>query len=237
MVRMTMAEAVVRFLAAQQELDGDVPSSRGVWAIFGHGNVAGLGPALHGARAQAADLARAQRAGHGARRDRLRQGARAPPHDGVHHLDRTRREQHGDRRGARARQSPAGAVPSGRCVRQPAARPGAAAARGVRRSDAVGQRLLPAGVALLRPHHAARADSRQPARGTARAARSRRMRAGDARASAGCADRGVRLPGGVLPAAACIAFARPLPDRAELEPRRRVLEESRKSRSSSRAAA
>ena len=47
-VRMTMAEALVRFLAAQ-ELDGE-PLFAGVWAIFGHGNVAGLGPALHAAR-------------------------------------------------------------------------------------------------------------------------------------------------------------------------------------------
>jgi 3D-(3,5/4)-trihydroxycyclohexane-1,2-dione acylhydrolase (decyclizing) len=47
-VRMTMAEAVVRFLA-NQELDG-APLFAGVWAIFGHGNVAGLGPALHAAR-------------------------------------------------------------------------------------------------------------------------------------------------------------------------------------------
>jgi len=48
-VRITMAEAVVRFLAAQQ-IDGDIPLFAGVWAIFGHGNVAGLGPALHAAR-------------------------------------------------------------------------------------------------------------------------------------------------------------------------------------------
>ena len=47
-VRMTMAEAIVRFLAAQQ-LDGK-PFFAGVWAIFGHGNVAGLGPALHAVR-------------------------------------------------------------------------------------------------------------------------------------------------------------------------------------------
>ena len=47
-VRITMAEAVVRFLA-NQEIDG-VPLFAGVWAIFGHGNVAGLGPALHAAR-------------------------------------------------------------------------------------------------------------------------------------------------------------------------------------------
>ena len=44
-----MAEAVVRFLAAQH-IEGDTPLFGGVWAIFGHGNVAGLGPALHGAR-------------------------------------------------------------------------------------------------------------------------------------------------------------------------------------------
>ncbi|HEX5768099.1 MAG TPA: thiamine pyrophosphate-binding protein, partial [Burkholderiales bacterium] len=43
-----MAEALVRFLT-NQELDG-VPLFAGVWAIFGHGNVAGLGPALHAAR-------------------------------------------------------------------------------------------------------------------------------------------------------------------------------------------
>jgi 3D-(3,5/4)-trihydroxycyclohexane-1,2-dione acylhydrolase (decyclizing) len=44
-----MAEAVVRFLAAQH-IDGDIPLFAGAWAIFGHGNVAGLGPALHAAR-------------------------------------------------------------------------------------------------------------------------------------------------------------------------------------------
>jgi 3D-(3,5/4)-trihydroxycyclohexane-1,2-dione acylhydrolase (decyclizing) len=47
-VRITMAEALVRFLASQ-EIDGE-PLFAGVWAIFGHGNVAGLGPALHAAR-------------------------------------------------------------------------------------------------------------------------------------------------------------------------------------------
>ena len=49
-VRITMAEALVRFLASQ-EIDR-VPLFAGVWAIFGHGNVAGVGPALHGARAK-----------------------------------------------------------------------------------------------------------------------------------------------------------------------------------------
>jgi 3D-(3,5/4)-trihydroxycyclohexane-1,2-dione acylhydrolase (decyclizing) len=51
-LRLTAAEATVRFLAAQQaEIAGrSVPLFGGVWAIFGHGNVAGLGPALHAHR-------------------------------------------------------------------------------------------------------------------------------------------------------------------------------------------
>src|SRR6202034_4887800 len=51
-VRLTAAQAAVRFLAAQRtEIDGEVlPYFAGVWAIFGHGNVAGLGEALEGAR-------------------------------------------------------------------------------------------------------------------------------------------------------------------------------------------
>ncbi|MFM7608631.1 MAG: thiamine pyrophosphate-binding protein, partial [Alphaproteobacteria bacterium] len=49
---LTAAEAVVRFLAAQEtEIDGRaLPLFGGVWAIFGHGNVAGLGPALEAQR-------------------------------------------------------------------------------------------------------------------------------------------------------------------------------------------
>jgi 3D-(3,5/4)-trihydroxycyclohexane-1,2-dione acylhydrolase (decyclizing) len=45
-----MAEALVRFLAAQKIADErgrTAPLFGGVFAIFGHGNVAGLGPALH----------------------------------------------------------------------------------------------------------------------------------------------------------------------------------------------
>lgn len=52
-LRLTAAQATVRFLAAQKtEIDGVVvPLFAGVFAIFGHGNVAGLGEALYGARA------------------------------------------------------------------------------------------------------------------------------------------------------------------------------------------
>jgi 3D-(3,5/4)-trihydroxycyclohexane-1,2-dione acylhydrolase (decyclizing) len=51
-IRLTMAQAVARFLTAQKtEIDGQVlPLFGGVWAIFGHGNVAGMGEALHGVR-------------------------------------------------------------------------------------------------------------------------------------------------------------------------------------------
>src|SRR6185369_7910788 len=53
-IRMTMAQALVRFLAAQRTVvDGrEVPLFAGVWAIFGHGNVAGLGEALYRHRAE-----------------------------------------------------------------------------------------------------------------------------------------------------------------------------------------
>ncbi len=48
-IRLTMAQALVRFLAAQtSEVDGgEQPLFAGVFAIFGHGNVAGLGEALY----------------------------------------------------------------------------------------------------------------------------------------------------------------------------------------------
>src|SRR3954464_15692560 len=47
--RMTMAQAVVKFLS-QQHVERDGAEQRffaGVWGIFGHGNVAGIGQALH----------------------------------------------------------------------------------------------------------------------------------------------------------------------------------------------
>jgi 3D-(3,5/4)-trihydroxycyclohexane-1,2-dione acylhydrolase (decyclizing) len=52
MIRLTMAQALVRYLAAQRtQFDGSMqPLFAGVWAIFGHGNVAALGEALWHAR-------------------------------------------------------------------------------------------------------------------------------------------------------------------------------------------
>ncbi len=52
-IRLTMAQAVVKYLAAQQShlLNGsEVPLFAGMWAIFGHGNVAAMGEALYHAQ-------------------------------------------------------------------------------------------------------------------------------------------------------------------------------------------
>lgn len=48
-VRLTAAQALVRYLLAQMNEEGDTFIA-GVWAIFGHGNVAGLGEALYPVR-------------------------------------------------------------------------------------------------------------------------------------------------------------------------------------------
>ena len=52
-VRLTMSQALTRWMTAQriEQIDGSIePAFAGVWAIFGHGNVAGLGEALYGVR-------------------------------------------------------------------------------------------------------------------------------------------------------------------------------------------
>lgn len=51
-IRLTMAQAVAQFLSRQMTIaDGrKVPIFGGVWAIFGHGNVAGMGEALYQVR-------------------------------------------------------------------------------------------------------------------------------------------------------------------------------------------
>ncbi|GAB4347490.1 MAG: 3D-(3,5/4)-trihydroxycyclohexane-1,2-dione acylhydrolase (decyclizing) [Oricola sp.] len=48
-VRLTAAQALVRYLSGQFNEEGE-RFLAGCWAIFGHGNVAGLGEALHAAR-------------------------------------------------------------------------------------------------------------------------------------------------------------------------------------------
>ena len=46
-VRLTASQAMMRWLSVQMTEDGE-RFIEGVWAIFGHGNVAGIGEALHG---------------------------------------------------------------------------------------------------------------------------------------------------------------------------------------------
>ncbi|TGD66051.1 3D-(3,5/4)-trihydroxycyclohexane-1,2-dione acylhydrolase (decyclizing) [Tabrizicola sp. WMC-M-20] len=46
-IRLTAAQAMMRYLAAQMNDEGQTYLA-GCWAIFGHGNVAGIGEALHG---------------------------------------------------------------------------------------------------------------------------------------------------------------------------------------------
>jgi 3D-(3,5/4)-trihydroxycyclohexane-1,2-dione acylhydrolase (decyclizing) len=48
-IRLTAAQAMIRWLSVQHTEDGS-RFIEGIWAIFGHGNVAGIGEALHGAR-------------------------------------------------------------------------------------------------------------------------------------------------------------------------------------------
>lgn len=51
-IRLTMAQALTRVMAQQMTVfkGQTMPIFAGVWAIFGHGNVAGLGEALYAAR-------------------------------------------------------------------------------------------------------------------------------------------------------------------------------------------
>ncbi len=48
-IRLTAAQAMIKYLTAQKNEDGEALIA-GAWAIFGHGNVAGLGEALYGER-------------------------------------------------------------------------------------------------------------------------------------------------------------------------------------------
>ena len=66
-IRLTMAQAVVKYLGQQySERDGvEQPFFAGVWGIFGHGNVAGMGQALEEMR-------------HGSTNIRVRPGSSEP---------------------------------------------------------------------------------------------------------------------------------------------------------------
>src|SRR5271165_2618122 len=102
-IKLTAAQAMMRWLSVQMTEDGE-RFIEGVWAIFGHGNVAGIGEALHGI------------------------GKALPTCRGL--LDRTGRYQHGYRRRGGAREPAAGSVHPRRRLRKSSSGSGLAADRG-----------------------------------------------------------------------------------------------------------
>ena len=91
-IRLTTAQALVRFLSVQfSERDGRrQPFFAGVFGIFGHGNVAGVGQALDQMQRPAPLLPVPQRTGDGAHRGGVRQDDQPPADAGVHDVDRAR---------------------------------------------------------------------------------------------------------------------------------------------------
>ena len=122
--RLTTAAAIVRYLIAQRTVidDVEVPLFPGVYRDLRPRQRHQPRSRAARGRRRLADVARAERAGHGPGRCRLRQGCEPPPDHGGHVVDRARRAQHGHRCGRRPRQPFAGAVPGRRHVRQPPAR-------------------------------------------------------------------------------------------------------------------
>ena len=167
---------------------------------------------------RAADVARPERAGHGPRRGRLRPRDRPPPGDAGDHVRRPGCAQHGHRRRRRARQPAARPAAARRHLRRARSRPGPPAGRALRRPHDLGQRRVPLGVALLRPHHPARAAALHPSAGGAGAHRPGRLRPGRARDATGRPGRGVRLPARDVRAAGA---PRPAPAAGPRRPRRR----------------
>ena len=209
-VRLTMAQALVRFLAAQGTVcDGrEVPLFAGVWAIFGHGNVAGVGEALYRHRAalptyrahneQAmAHAAIAFAKAHFRRRMMACTTSIGP---GATNLITAAATAHVNR-------LPVLFLPGDVFVSR-APDPVLQQVEDFHDGGDLGQRLLQAGVALFRPHRRAVAAPDRAAARDRRADRSRAMRPGDARVAAGRAGRGVRLSRGVLRAARSCASAR-----------------------------
>ncbi len=153
---------------------------------------AGAGPG------RAADLPRPQRAVDGARRGGLRQGDAWPADHDRDVVDRSGLDEHGDRRGRRARQPPARPALLGRHLPAPDRGSRAPAGRALRRPDADRHRHVQAGEPLLGPDHQARPDRPVAAAGPRRDARPGHARSGLLRPAAGRPGRGVRLPGAIL---------------------------------------
>ena len=203
-IRLTMAQALVRYLAALRVdgEDAEVPLFGGVFAIFGHGNVAGIGEALYAHRdvlptyrahnEQAmAHAAIAYAKAHMRRRMMACTTSIGP---GATNMVTAAALAHVNR-------LPVLLLPGGH-LHHARAGSRAAAGRGLPGRHRVRERLLPAGLALFRPHRASGATADRIAARDTHADRSRRLRAGHACVAAGRAGDGARFSGGVLRAGA-----------------------------------
>ena len=194
-VRLTMAQALVRFLAAQSvERDGQRASllRRLLWHLRPRQRHRHR-PGTRGAAGALDLLPGSQRAGHGPCRSRICQDAKPPRRARLHDLDRTGRDQHADRSRGRDHQPGPGAAASRRrfCITAPRPGPPAAGVPGTRRPQR--ERLLPTRVQVLGSHPAAGAARAGGTRGDARAHEPGRDRGGDARPAGGRADGSLRI--------------------------------------------
>ena len=193
---MAAAAAIVRFLQAQYVRRDGVEHRliNGVFGIFGHGNVTGLGQALeeHGGRT----LPFYQPKNEQAMVHMAVAFAKTKPasrHIRLHLVGRPRRHQSHHGRRDRHGQPPARAAAARRHLREPPARARAAATGISRQPGRERERLLPTRLEILGPSQPSRATAHRVARGDARARRSGRDRGGDALPARGCAGRELRL--------------------------------------------
>ena len=141
-LRLTMAEALVRHLAAQHVGDR-WPYGATLWRRLCDLRARQcLGSRTCPRRHGSFPTYRAQRAGDGARGNRVRQSLEATSHHGLHDIDRAGCNEPRDRGCDRARESDPGAPSSRRYVCEPCTPIRPAAARGFRRSIVHGERCL-----------------------------------------------------------------------------------------------
>ena len=195
-----MAQALVRFLGAQfSERDGTAAAVlRRSVRHFRPWQRRRDWPGARSAGRTASLLPVPQRTGDGPHGGGVRKNVEPAAHAGVHHVDRPRCDQYDDRRRRCDDQPPAGAAPAGRRLRQ--SRPGARPAATGIAADAgrVGERLFPAGVAVLGSHRSCGAVADGAPRSDARADLSGGDRRRHARIAAGHPDRSARIPGTVF---------------------------------------
>ena len=199
-VRLTVAQAVVRFLANQySERDGveqrlitgllrDLrPRQRGR-------RRAGAAGGAHHRLGRPAVLPGPQRAGHGARGRRLRPHAQPAAGLGLHRVDRAGLDEHADRRRAGHHEPHPGAAAGQRHLRHPGRQPGAAGA-GAARPGTTSRSTTRSGRCRRFFDRVWRPEQLPPPLlgGDAGAHRPGRDRCGDDRAAAGRAGRGARL--------------------------------------------